>query len=130
MVIPAEPIPSDPPAGQDLTWLRGTLDAAPWSEIAAFAPDVCLHTAWITTPGIYLESPLNIQFKNDSLQFLSKVQQLGTNYIFSLGTCVEYRITSEPLSEEKTPVNPTTLYARCKDELRLALEAESRTRGF
>jgi len=130
LVIPSESVPTDLPAGKDLLWLRGTLTEAPWGEIAEFAPDVCLHTAWITTPGIYLESPENMRFKNDSLQFLSKVQELGAGYIFSLGTCVEYKITHEPLSEDRTPVDPTTTYARCKNELRLEMEAKARAGGF
>src|SRR5712672_3107425 len=61
LVIPNESIPADLPASQNLLWLRGTLTETPWETIKAFAPDVCLHTAWITTPGIFLETPLNIQ---------------------------------------------------------------------
>jgi nucleoside-diphosphate-sugar epimerase len=130
LVIPSEAIPADLPASKDLRWLRGTLTEAPWDEIKAFGPDVCVHMAWITTPGIYLESPLNEQFRDDSLSFLKNVEELGTRYILSLGTCVEYQITNEILSEERTPVVPTTLYARCKNELRLAMEAEAGQRGF
>jgi len=130
LVIPSESVPADLPPGKDLLWLRGTLTEAPWAAIEEFAPDVCLHTAWITTPGIYLESPENVKFKNDSLEFLSRVHDLGTNYIFSLGTCVEYHITNEPLSEDRTPVDPTTTYARCKNELRLEMETKAAARGF
>ena len=130
LVIPSESIPAHLPTSNDLLWLRGTLTEAPWDQIKAFAPDVCLHTAWITTPGIYLESPENEKFRDGSRSFLQRVQELGTNYIFSLGTCVEYQISNHPLSEENTPVAPTTLYARCKDELRVAMEAEANSRGF
>src|SRR5947209_1188044 len=108
LVIPSEAIPTSLPANENLRWLRGTLDEAPWEEISAFAPEVCVHTAWITTPGIYLESPENERFRDASLQFLRKVRKLGTKHIVSLGTCVEYQITNEPLSEEKTPIAPTT----------------------
>src|SRR5258707_15762533 len=95
LVIPSEAIPADLPAGKDLRWLRGTLTEAPWDEIKAFAPDVGVHMAWITTPGIYVESPLNEHFRDDSLSFLKKVEGRGTRDILSLGTCVEYQITNE-----------------------------------
>ena len=128
LALPGESLPAG--LETSVTWLRGTLDAAPWREIAAFAPDLCVHAAWITTPGIYLESPLNEQFRDWSLAFIRQLAGLGVGHIVGVGTCVEYRIGTEPLNEERTPVGPTTTYARCKDELRRALEAEARAGGF
>jgi nucleoside-diphosphate-sugar epimerase len=130
LVIPSEPIPSKDPSGSDIRWLRGTLDDAPWKDIAAFGPDVCMHMAWITTPGIYLESPENFRFLESSIGFLRKIREAGTNHIFGLGTCVEYQITDKPLSEDLTPVSPTTPYAQCKDELRRTMEADANQHGF
>jgi nucleoside-diphosphate-sugar epimerase len=130
LIVPSERIPAGLPASQNLVWLRGTLEEAPWDEIMAFKPDGCVHTAWITTPGIYLESPENERFRDASLQFLRKVVEQGTTHILSLGTCIEYEITDQPLAEDVTPIAPTTTYARCKNELRLALEADARTNGF
>jgi nucleoside-diphosphate-sugar epimerase len=128
LVVPEEAIPCDLEGGA--TWLRGTLAAAPWREIATFAPDVCLHTAWITAPGIYLESPENERFRDWSLAFVQQLHNLGVAHIIALGTCVEYAIGAEPLNEERSPVKPTTTYARCKDQLRRALEERARADGF
>jgi nucleoside-diphosphate-sugar epimerase len=86
--------------------------------------------AWITTPGVYLESPENFRFLEASTAFLRKVQAMGTNYLVGLGTCIEYQITNQPLSEERTPIAPTATYSRCKNELRLRMEQEAQTRGF
>ena len=130
LIIPGESIPAWAPRSDRLLWLRGTLDDAPWSGIEEFQPEVCVHTAWITTPGVYLESPENEKFRDTSLAFLQKVCEAGTRHIVGLGTCIEYRIGSEPLSEERTPVEPGTVYARCKNELRLALEAEAREKNY
>ena len=130
LIIPSEQVPTGLPANQNLVWLRGTLEEAPWSEITAFRPDVCVHTAWITTPGVYLESPENDRFRDASLQFIRKVVDLGARRVLGLGTCIEYKITQQPLNEDSTPIAPTTTYARCKDELRLALENDSKARGF
>src|SRR6266571_3212727 len=103
LVIPSESIPADLPPCRNLLWLRGTLDEAPWKDIAAFGPDFCVHMAWITTPGIYLESPENFRFLESSIRFLRRLRESGTTHIFGLGTCVEYQITDQPLSEERTP---------------------------
>jgi nucleoside-diphosphate-sugar epimerase len=48
---------------------------------------------------------------------------IGVNHIVGAGTCIEYQISEAPLTEEHTPVNPTTLYARCKNTLRETLAA-------
>jgi dTDP-6-deoxy-L-talose 4-dehydrogenase (NAD+) len=130
LVIPSESIPADPATTGRVRWLRGTLDEAPWAEIAAFAPEACVHTAWITTPGVYLESPENERFRDSSLNFLQKVRQLGAGQILGLGTCIEYQISDAPLSEEGTTVAPSSLYARCKNDLRLACEREAAVHGF
>ncbi len=130
LALPNETLPADLPAGKNLLWLRGTLDEAPWPEITAFAADVCIHMAWITTPGVYLESPENFRFLESSLRFLKQVRASGTNHIIGLGTCIEYQIAHEKLSEENTPVVPTTTYSRCKNDLRLALEKEAAAGGL
>ena len=80
LIIPSESIPPNLAATSNLAWLRGTLDDAPWKDITALAPDVCLHMAWITTPGIYLESPENFRFVESSIRFLRKIRETGTTH--------------------------------------------------
>jgi len=130
LLIPSEPVPPGLIQSVDLAWLRGTLAGAPWAEIEAFRPEVCVHAAWVTTPGVYLESPANFQFLEESKRFLSRAIELGVRQVVGLGTCIEYQIARAPLSEETTPISPTTTYARCKNELRLALEESARGLGF
>jgi nucleoside-diphosphate-sugar epimerase len=127
---PGRGIPATLPAHPQLQWLRGTLDEAPWKEIAKYQADVCIHGAWITTPGTYLESPENYRFLESSQTFLQRILDTGTSHIFGLGTCIEYQITNQPLSETGTPAAPATTYSKCKDALRQWLEAEARKRGF
>lgn len=119
-----------PPSGLPIKWLPGELHRISVEELEAVRADVCVHSAWITTPGVYLESPENFKFRDDSLQFLRRVTEAGTKHIVGLGTCIEYQITGEPLSEERTPIAPATTYAKCKNELRIAMEAEARKSGF
>ncbi len=118
------------PGRKNIIWLRGSLDHPPGQEITMFRADVCIHAAWITTPGVYLESPENFRFLASSLQFLKLVRACGIKHIIGLGTCVEYQIGREKLSETHTPLAQTTPYARCKNDLRLALEAEAKAEDF
>ena len=106
-----------------LRWLPGTMESPPWELIARFAPDSCLHAAWIAEPGVYLESPLNEDHLRWSVDFFRRLAALGVPHALGLGTCIEYRITGQPLRED-SPLEPTFLYARCKDALRRTVEAE------
>ena len=110
--------------------LMGTLENAPWNEIAAFRPEVCIHTAWNATPGVYLDSPENERLVEWSERFIRKAVAGGVRRVVALGTCIEYKMTGEILSEETTPLAPTTKYARCKDSLRCKLDQAAREDGF
>ncbi len=130
LAIPGEALPERWPAAQNLSWIRGTLEQAPWQEVRTFQPEACVHTAWITAPGVYLESPDNLWFRDASFEFLRKLWELGARQVVSLGTCIEYQISGAPLSEDKTPIAPTTTYARCKNELRIRLEQAANGQPF
>jgi nucleoside-diphosphate-sugar epimerase len=105
----------------DVRVLQGNLSDPPWDAIAAFAPEACIHSAWIATPGVYLESPENEAWVEWSLKFLAGSGQRGVRRIVSLGTCIEYRITGGRLSESSTPLAPASRYARCKADLYVRL---------
>jgi len=103
--------------------LLGTLSNPPWHEIEDFAPDACLHAAWITTPGEYLDSLVNRDFHEWSQAFFAKLIQSNTSHIVGIGSCAEYT-----LKEIQNPIGSSTgsrnesLYARYKNELRVYLE--------
>lgn len=130
LLHPNKTPPAQISASDKMTWLKGTLADLPWKGIEQFQPDVCLHLAWIATPGVYLESPENEQYLQWSLDMVRGLRRIGVNHIVGAGTCIEYQITETPLSEELTPVNPTTFYARCKNMLRATLAAEAQRDGW
>jgi len=101
----------------------------PWDKITAFAPEVCIHCAWIATPGLYLESPENIQHREWSLAMIRRLAELGMRRFVVTGTCAEYGPSLHPLFEEDEP-HPTTLYGREKNLLRVQLEEEALRSGF
>jgi nucleoside-diphosphate-sugar epimerase len=118
-------------AGHELAVLsrRGTLQSAgikvfvgsvaepPWPEIELFAPEACVHAAWIATPGVYLESPENHDWVRWSMAFLTRLSLLRVRHLTVLGTCIEYQITGQKLVEDEAPLVPASTYARCKFEL-------------
>lgn len=81
------------------------------------------HHAW-RVPRIN-----NYRFLETSVSFLRLLREMGTSHVVGLGTCIEYQITGEPVSEDRTPTAPLTTYARCKNDLRLALKADARAHG-
>jgi len=130
IIRPATTPPANVPADKKMIWLEGTLAGLPWEKIERFQPDVCVHFAWIATPGVYLESPENELCLQWSLDLVRRLRDIGVNHIVGAGTCIEYQISEAPLAEDLTPVNPTTLYARCKDALRKTLAAEAQKDGW
>ncbi len=118
------------PCDGDVLQIEGTFADAPWDAIDAFQPDALVHLAWIATPGVYLESPQNLDWVKWSLDFVRRARKAGVGYVLGAGTCIEYRIDGQVLSEARTPLKPVSLYARCKHELREQLEEEAEGGGF
>ncbi len=129
MMLPTEVPPPHVPVTDRMKWIQGTLADLPWREIESFRPDACVHFAWIATPGVYLESPENERHLEWSLNLARRLKGIGLSQFIGVGTCIEYKITDAPLHEERTPVDPTTLYSRCKNALRETLEVEARKDG-
>lgn len=104
--------------------IHGNLADPPWKAIAGFRPETCLHAAWVTEPGVYLEAPVNRDWLEWSRSFFEGLaSKTDVAKIIGLGTCIEYTASDEPFLGEDSPTggNPW-LYAKCKDELRRFLQ--------
>lgn len=123
--------PTRPLSAQEgITWLPGRLDALPLRELAEFQPEVCVHSAWISTPGEYLESPLNEQHLRWGEKLVRQLPGFGVQHFVGVGTCLEYAPGDAPLIEDGAPLSSVTAYARCKNAFRESLFAEARRNGF
>jgi dTDP-6-deoxy-L-talose 4-dehydrogenase (NAD+) len=118
-----------PPAQPAVTVTIGTLATPPWKDLVQFAPDVCVHTAWITDAGVYLQSAENRRYLDESLAFVTGLFERGVGHVVALGTAAEYRPSAEPLHETCSPLEPRSPYARAKHELRLALGERAQLAG-
>lgn len=104
-----------------------------WTEalVAEVRPTHLLHVAWVTTPGEYWTSPLNLRWLAASAELLRLFAAHGGRRVVIAGTCAEYDWARSGVCDEvTTPVAPSTLYGTCKDALRRVAERFSETLGI
>ena len=79
-------------------------------------PSHLMNFAWITG-GDYLTNPVNNDFVRAGENMLKFFKENGGKRAVFSGTCFEYDFCDEPIKETQK-LNPTTLYAQCKNEMR------------
>jgi nucleoside-diphosphate-sugar epimerase len=82
-------------------------------ELQNWRPATCVHLAWYAKPGKYLQSRENLYSLQGSLDLLEVLGGSGCAHFIGAGTCAEYEMKSEKLSESDN-TNPETLYAASK----------------
>lgn len=100
----------------------GSLSDPPWDIIEAFRPDTVLHLAWITTPGLYLESPENEILAEQSAALFCGLIASGVQHIAGTGTCIEYAPSCSHLDENTSALASSFGYSRAKIETSRKLE--------
>ena len=86
-------------------------------DLIEFKPDIMVHTAWITTPGVFWESLANDKWVEVSKKLIEEFSQSGGKYLVVTSTCAEYSWeTTLPLSET-SKTSPQSRYGRSKLEL-------------
>lgn len=83
------------------------------SSIRQWGPDACIHLAWHTEPGKYLDSSQNLTSLTNCVNVLQAVIEAGCDRIAMAGTCAEYDASKGWLRED-SPTRPETLYAATK----------------
>jgi nucleoside-diphosphate-sugar epimerase len=97
--------------------------------MAEVKPTHLLHLAWITTPKVYWTSPENLRWVEASLALLRAFADNGGRRVVMAGSCAEYD-WSGGHCDEKTPLQPATLYGACKNAMRSILDAFARQVGI
>ena len=106
-------------------WHRADLlDAASIDPLCErVRPDVLLHLAWVTTPGVYTRTPTNLDWVAASLRLARSAVEHGATRLVSAGTCFEYRHGPGDCHETTTALLPDTLYGASKVALGGLLDA-------
>jgi len=83
-------------------------------KIFDWKPQVIIHTAWITTPGIYRNDLSNLEYAEFTINLAKHVKYSEVEHLIILGTCAEYGLQARPSSAGITKLSPSTLYAEQK----------------
>lgn len=84
--------------------------------IGEVKPEYLLHLAWETEHGLFWNSQKNNKWVLASMNLVEKFKMNGGKRVVAVGTCAEYKFQSEKCDEVHTPIDPISLYAKCKYE--------------
>lgn len=110
---------SQPAHNERLVWHKcNLLDArATGKVVAAIKATHLLHLAWYAVPGKFWWAEVNKQWVHASMNLFRHFAEQGGERIVSAGSCAEYDWQYGSYIEDKTPLNPSTLYGECKKQL-------------
>jgi nucleoside-diphosphate-sugar epimerase len=98
--------------------------------IATVRPSHLLHLAWEATPRIYSGSPENLRWLQASLAMVAAFGEAGGRCFVGAGSSAEYESGHEQCTEDLTPIQPSTIYGKCKAACWLGAEAAAQYYGF
>ena len=120
------------PGGGHIIWhavdLRRPDDAA--RIIETVRPSHLFHAAWIATPGAYLSSPENRDWLEAGVALVRAFAEQGGRRFVGVGSSAEYAPADGPCDEEKTALQPASLYGECKLALWKAAQTAARQHGM
>jgi nucleoside-diphosphate-sugar epimerase len=77
-------------------------------------PQVVIHTAWITTPGVYKSDQSNTDYATFTTKLATELVSSEVEHFIILGTCAEYGSVRTPSLAGTTPLSPLSFYAKQK----------------
>jgi dTDP-6-deoxy-L-talose 4-dehydrogenase (NAD+) len=83
-----------------------------WAETCR-GVELIVHAAWYAEPGLYLQSPKNVDCLTGTIRLARGAVKAGVRRFVGIGTCFEYDLTAGRLSVD-TPLRPQTPYAEAK----------------
>jgi len=120
-VVRASASPSDAfPEGARLRQLDLDDRARVIAAVERDEPDAIIHLAWYARPQDYLTAFDNVDSLATTLAFARATLLGGCRKMVGVGTCLEYAEQPRPRSEDD-PLDPKSLYARCKRAAHLVL---------
>ncbi len=106
---------------------EGALAAA----LAAIRPSHLLHLAWTTEHGKFWTDPANEAWRAATRDLVARFIAAGGERCVIAGSGAEYDWSgTAPLSEDRTPLRPTTPYGQAKAETFRAVHAQAAAAGL
>ena len=93
------------------------LNTDPQIIVSKFPSSTLLMTSWITTPGIFWDSPLNSKWAEAYKNLIVAFKANGGVRIVGLGSCAEYRLDDQSALSEASVTEPISAYGKSKLEV-------------
>lgn len=93
------------------------LNADPGIIVSKFPSTTLLMTSWITTPGIFWDSPLNSKWAKAYKNLIQAFIANGGSRIVGLGSCAEYGLDDQSALSEASVTEPISAYGKSKLEV-------------
>ena len=94
--------------------LGDMFDFKEFIKVLDWKPQVVIHTAWVTTPGVYRNDLSNFQYAEFTTSLAKSIIHSNVEHLIILGTCAEYGYQVGPSTAGFTSLTPSTLYAQQK----------------
>lgn len=101
-------------------------DGAAAALLARVRPTHLLHFAWYAEHGKFWNAPENRAWAAATMELFQAFAASGGQRFVGVGSCAEYDWSDGHCVEGRTALAAGTLYGRCKDECRAALESAAR----
>lgn len=110
-----------------LVYSRKEIERVPYQQVSGdifdfeefvktleWKPQIVIHTAWITTPGLYRNDISNFKYAQFTTKLAKYISDSDVEHLIILGTCAEYGHQDGPSTAGITRLFPATLYAQQK----------------
>ena len=94
--------------------LVNILDFNEYKEMFSWGPQIVIHTAWITTHGLYQNDLSNNKYALFTSKLAEQITYSGVQQLIVLGTCAEYGHQTGVSTAGMTMLSPNNLYAQQK----------------
>ena len=83
-------------------------------KVFIWKPQIIIHTAWVTAPGLYRDDLTNLKYAEFTAKLAKLIAHSDVEHLIILGTCAEYGLQRGPSTAGITKLSPSTLYAEQK----------------
>ena len=90
------------------------LDFEEFVKVLSWKPQIIIHTAWVTTQGLYTFDPSNYRYSRFTSDLASIIAQSEIEHMIVLGSCAEYGPQINPSTAGITKLNPNNIYGEQK----------------
>lgn len=85
-----------------------------FTRALSWKPQVIIHTAWVTTHGLYNADPSNYSYAQFTSELARYIVHTDVEHLIILGSCAEYGPQSTASTAGVTKLNPNNLYSEQK----------------